>query len=146
MSEYVNSWAQSCLLFCIRDGRGERNEKSKQKWAPWIWISAGVAHITELFCPVLGLNFLCHLSLTLPRLGLQFPLCFLFAQVNLVVLETYFSPQDLADLVRIHKWLMFIYQEHPFLNMRRQRGERWRICTAGDMCLNMNRTNLHIWK
>lgn len=29
MSEYVNSWAESCLLFCIRDGRGEWNENSK---------------------------------------------------------------------------------------------------------------------
>lgn len=79
-----------------------------------------------LHCPVLECNSPCGLSktLTLPRLWLQSQLG-MNRLVSSVVNECggVFSPQDLADLV-IRKWLMLIYPEHLFLNMKRQRGER----------------------
>ena len=43
--------------------------------------------------------------------------------MNIVVLLGLLSLLDLADIVRIHKCLMFIYQEISLLNIRRQRGK-----------------------
>lgn len=129
MSEYVNSWAESCLLFCIRDGRGEWNENSKAEERTMnmniSWCGSDHGAPISSF----GVQLLCHMGTCDPES---------ITDRNMEKNSCFFSPFQLSEYssfldnllsegtcwFRKNTQVAYVYLSRTsFFNMRRQRAE-----------------------